>query len=101
MGLVGGCIMGLAVLLYFIVLIRSLAAAPDEALAKVPFLLPTSEAYHDEDVPAVRNFAPWVAAAVLLCIAAYYVPIHDIVKNGISTAPGYRPDSPSAVNRTH
>jgi cytochrome c oxidase subunit 1 len=101
MGLVGGCIMGLAVLLYFIVLIRSLAAAPVAALANVPFLLPTSEPYHDENVPAVQNFAPWVVAAVLLCAAAYYVPIHDIVKNGIPTAPGFRPDSPSAVNKTH
>jgi cytochrome c oxidase subunit 1 len=101
MGLVGGCIMGLAVLLYFIVLIRSLAAVPVVALASVPFLLPTSEPYHDENVPAVQNFAPWVVAAVLLCAAAYYVPIHDIVKNGIPTAPGFRPDSPSAVNKTH
>ena len=101
MGLVGGCIMGIAVLLYFIVLIRSLAAAPVAALANVPFLLPTSEPYHDENVPAVQNFAPWVVAAVLLCAAAYYVPIHDIVKNGIPTAPGFRPDSPSAVSKTH
>jgi len=51
----------------------------------VPFSLPTSEPYHDEDVPAVRNFTPWVVAAVLLCAGAYYVPIRDIAKNGITT----------------
>jgi hypothetical protein len=101
MGLVGGCIMGFAVLLYFIVLVRSLAAAPDAAASQAPFSLPTSEPYHDEDVPAVRNFTPWVAAAVLLCAAAYYVPIRDIAKNGITTAPGFRPDSPAAVDTTH
>jgi hypothetical protein len=101
MGMVGGCIMGLAVLLYFIVLVRSLAAAPDAAASQAPFLLPTSEPYHDEDVPAVRNFTPWVVAAVLLCAAAYYVPIRDIAKNGITTAPGFRPDSPAAVDTTH
>jgi hypothetical protein len=101
MGLVGGCIMGLAVLLYFIVLVRSLAAAPDAALAQTPFSLPTSEPYHDEDVPAVRNFTPWVVAAVLLCAAAYYVPISNIVKFGITTAPGFRPDSPAAVDTTY
>jgi cytochrome c oxidase subunit 1 len=99
MGLIGGCIMGLAVLLYFIVLIRSLAAAPDPQLSNTTFELPTSEPYHDEDVPAVRNFTPWVVVAVLLCAAAYYVPLHDIVKNGTSTAPGFRPNSPSAVNQ--
>ncbi len=101
LGLLGGCIMGLAVLLYFIVLIRSLAAAPDPALAREPFSLPTSEAYHDEDVPAVRNFTPWVAAAVLLCVVAYYGPVRDIATNGVSTAPGFSPDSPATVNRAH
>jgi cytochrome c oxidase subunit 1 len=62
MGMVGGCIMGLAILLYFIVLVRSLAAASDAAASEVPFSLPASETYHDEDVSAVRNFTPWVAA---------------------------------------
>jgi hypothetical protein len=97
--MVGGCIMGLAVLLYFIVLVRSLAAKP--VPAEAPFALPTSEPYHDEDIAAVRNFAPWVAAAVLLCVAAYYVPIANIVKFGITTSPGFRPDSPVVVNTTH
>lgn len=99
MGLLGGCIMGFAVLLYFIVLVRSLAAR--SVPAEAPFALPTSEPYHDEDIAAVRNFAPWVAAAVLLCAAAYYTPISNIVKNGITTAPGFRPDSPAAINTTH
>jgi cytochrome c oxidase subunit 1 len=101
MGMVGGCIMGLAVLLYFIVLVRSLLAAPDAAASQAPFSLPTSEPYHDEDVPAVRNFTPWVVAAVLLCAAAYYVPMSNIVKFGVTTAPGFRPDSPAAVDTTH
>jgi hypothetical protein len=93
--------MGLAVLLYFIVLVRSLAAAPDSALSQVPYLLPTSEPYHDEDIAAVRNFTPWVIAAILLCVASYYAPVRDIVKNGIRTAPGFRPNSPVAVDTTH
>jgi cytochrome c oxidase subunit 1 len=101
LGLVGGCIMGLAVLLFFIVLIRSLAAAPDAALLRQPFLLPTSEPYHDEDVVAVRNFTPWVVVAVLLCAAAYYVPLREVTKSGIPMAPGFRPDNPSAVGEAH
>ena len=101
LGMIGGCIMGLAVLLFFIVLIRSLLAKADPALANVPFSLPTSEPYHDEDIVAVRNFTPWVLAAVLLCAAAYWGPVRDIAKNGITTAPGFSPDNPAAVNTTH
>ncbi len=101
LGMIGGCIMGLACALYFIVLFRSLLAAPDPALADVPFTLPMSEPYHDENMPAVRNFAPWVAVAVFLCVAAYYVPISDIVRNGSVTHPGFIPDSPTAVETTH
>lgn len=100
LGLVGGCIMGLAVLLFFIVLIRSLAAAPEAARAEVPFLLPTSEAHHDEDIPGVRNFAPWVAAAVLLCAAAYAAPLTNILKSGVALAPGYSPASPAAIGKS-
>ena len=97
LGMIGGSIMGLAVLIFFIVLIRSLVSAADPALANVPFVLPTSEPLHDEDIPAVRNFAPWVLAGCLLCAAAYYLPLHDILKNGSSAAPGFRPDNPTAV----
>jgi hypothetical protein len=37
-----------------------------------------SEALHDENIPALRNFAPWVTAAVLIVVASYYMPLHDI-----------------------
>lgn len=96
-GLVGGLIMGLAILLFFVVLIRSLAAAREPGREQEPFSIPLSEPYHDEEVPAVRNFAPWVAGAVLLCILAYYPPFRDIMKSNFKPAPGYRPDSPVAV----
>jgi cytochrome c oxidase subunit I len=96
-GMIGGVIMGLATLLYFIVLIRSLAGARESSLETKPFSIPLSEAYHDEDIPAVRNFAPWVTAAVLIVVAAYYMPIHEIVHSHIPGAVGYHPDSPVAV----
>ena len=96
-GLIGGLIMGLAILVYFVVLLRSLLAATDSARATQPFTVPLSEPYHDEDVSAVKNFAPWVAAAVLLCILAYFTPFRDIMKNNFKPAPGFKPDSPVAV----
>lgn len=101
LGMIGGCIMGLAALLYFVVVVRSLLAKTDASLANTIFALPVSEPYHDEDVPAVRNFTPWVVVAVLLCAAAYYVPIHDILVNGSANAPGFSPNSPAAVDTVH
>jgi cytochrome c oxidase subunit I len=96
-GLVGGLILGLSVLLYFVVLVRTLVARRDPALERVPFSIPLSETFHDENVAGVRNFTPWVAAAVLLAVLAYYPPLSDIVKSHFKSAPGFRPDSPVPV----
>lgn len=96
-GLVGGLIMGLAVLTFFVVLLRCLFAAREADSEREPFLLPVSEVYHDEQISGVRNFTPWVAAAVLLCVLAYYPPIHDILKSNVKPAPGFHPDSPIPV----
>lgn len=71
--------------------------ASDPALAAKPFAVPLSEAYHDEDVPAVRNFAPRVTAAVLIVVIAHYMPIRDIVRTHVLGAVGYHPDSPVTV----
>ncbi len=98
-GVVGGCIMGLAILLYFVVLIRSLAGAQSAVLEGEPFLIPLSETYHNENVPALRNFAPWITAAVLLIAVAYYPPISEIVKSKVKLAPGYSPDNPVAIEK--
>jgi cytochrome c oxidase subunit 1 len=98
-GAVGGCIMGLAILLYFVVLIRSLAGSRSPALEREPFFIPLSEAYHNENVPALRNFTPWITAAVLLIVVAYYPPISEIVKSKVKPAPGYAPDSPVAIEK--
>src|SRR5258708_7713883 len=100
-GMIGGIIMGLAMLLYFVVLVRSLVGAADSALAAKPFQVPLSEALHDENVPALRNFTPWVAAAALIVIAAYYMPLRDIAKTHYPGAVGFHPDSPVAVESRH
>jgi len=99
-GALGGCIMGVALLLYFVVLVRTITAHPARAYRGASALIPVSTAYHDEDVPALRNFSPWIVAAVLLITLAYYPPIHDILKNNFKLAPGYSPDSPAAIGKT-
>ena len=96
-GLVGGCVMALAVVLYFAVLIRSLLA-PSSAQVSDAFALPVSEAYHDEDVPAVKNFLPWIVAAVLALFIAYGPPIAQVIKAGYPGSPGYAPESPVSTD---
>ena len=98
-GAVGGCIMGLAILVYFIVLVRSLAGSRSPGLEHEPFFIPVSELYHDEKVSVLENFSPWITAAVLLIVIAYYPPIRDIVKSNVKLAPGYGPDSPVAIEK--
>jgi cytochrome c oxidase subunit I len=98
-GAVGGCIMGLAILLYFVVLVRSIAAKPAQDYQRDATLIPVSAAYHDEDVPALRNFSPWIIAAVLLIAVAYYPPIHDILKSNFKPAPSYTPESPTVAGK--
>jgi cytochrome c oxidase subunit 1 len=94
---VGGSIMAFAVLIYFVVLIRSLLAPATEK-AKEDFALPASEAYHDEDIAAVRNFRPWVVAAVAAVVVTYTPPILQIMQGNYRGAPGYEPDNPIAVS---
>jgi cytochrome c oxidase subunit 1 len=97
-GALGGVIMGFAILLYFIVLIRSLMSAPVPDAE--PFIIPMSEPYHDENVASVRNFTPWVTAAVLLILIAYYVPTRDIIRSKYQPAPGYSPSSAAPITPT-
>lgn len=97
-GAVGGVLMGLAVVVFFYALISSLlsASSPQDADS---FALPDSEPFHDEDVGAVRNFFPWVAAAVLLIAVSYAPPLIQVLKAGYPGAPGYSPDSPVAIEK--
>jgi cytochrome c oxidase subunit 1 len=96
-GAAGGCVMALAFAVYAYVLLSSLAgpAAAEDADA---FELPASEAYHDEDVPAVRNFGPWVVAAVLLLALSYGPPLAQIAGARYPAAVGFRPNDPAPVS---
>ena len=61
--MIGGIIMGLAILLYFVVLVKSLVGARD----------PQS----DETILGVGYSTRWATAAVLLIVMAYYMPLRD------------------------
>ena len=77
-GAVGGILMGLAVLLFVYVLVRSLASARSAQLAN-SFALPVSEPYHDEDIRVVRNFKPWVVAGIVAILISYVPPLVQVL----------------------
>ena len=41
--------------------------------------LPESEAYHDEDIGVVRNFRPWIVAAVIAILISYIPPLIQVL----------------------
>src|SRR4051794_20019815 len=76
-GAIGGTIMAVAMLLYFVVFFATLLRKK----TSVPLLeLPVSETYHDEDVAAVQSLRPWLVAAVILLIVAYTMPFVELAK---------------------
>ena len=95
-GAIGGTIMFMAMLLYFAVFFATLLRrrTGDGALE-----IPVSEPLHDEDVPAVQSFRPWIVAAVILLFVAYTVPFLDIARAKYEGAPPYSPDRPVAQRR--
>jgi cytochrome c oxidase subunit 1 len=91
LGAIGGVIMTLAMLAFFVVFFATLFAKPVAAPA---LALPSSPAYHDEDFAPVRNFTPWVVIAVLLLLIAYVPPIYEVVTGPTQSVPAYVPSSP-------
>ncbi|MEO8034353.1 MAG: cbb3-type cytochrome c oxidase subunit I [Acidobacteriota bacterium] len=95
-GTIGGTIMFAAMLLYFIVFFGTLLRA---RVREGALELPTSEAYHDEDVASVQNFRPWLVATALLLVLAYTMPFVELARGKYEGAPPYAPGSPVALTR--
>lgn len=95
LGSIGGIIMTLAALMFFIVFFATLfgRAHKEGALELIE-----SEPYHDEHVPAVQKFTPWIVAAALLLIIAYAPPIVQTLRSNFPGARPYSPDSPAPMN---
>ena len=92
-GTIGGVIMFTAMVCFFVVFFATLLRKKTTAGA---LNLPSSEPYHDENVPAVRHLRPWIVAAVLLVIIAYTMPFIEIARGKYEGAPAYTPDRPVA-----
>jgi cytochrome c oxidase subunit I len=92
-GTIGGTIMFVAMLLFFVVFFATLLRAKTSEGA---LMLPVSEPYHDEQVAAVQNLRPWIIAAVILLIVAYTAPFLELANARYEGAPRYTPGSPVA-----
>lgn len=89
---VGGVIMTLAIVIFAVVFFSTLfrKARPEEAVLRFP----VSEAYHNESVSWLRNFKPWIIAAVIIIILAYTPVILDVLSATYGGAPPYSPNNP-------
>lgn len=100
LGSIGGTIMTIAALIFFIVFFATLFSKPAKRGA---LELIVSQPYHDERVPAVQTFTPWLFGAALLLVIAYAPPITQTIRSNFPGAPPYSQDNPrpvsSAANR--
>jgi len=94
--MVGGILMTLSILIFFVVLIRGLLSPRDLEL-ETSFEIPQSECFHADRVGYLKNFRPWVIAAVAATIFAYGPPLYDIYKANYPLVPGFESHSPLPV----
>jgi cytochrome c oxidase subunit 1 len=91
-GAIGGTIMFIAMVLFFINFFAALLIKAQEKSGELRF--PTSEAYHDENIRWVQNFKPWVAAMIVAILIAYIPPLYQVVTGNQQKAVPYYPWSP-------
>ncbi len=88
---VGGIIMTIAALMFFVVFFGTLFGRP---VKRGALELIVSEPYHDERVPAVQSFTPWLVGAALLLVIAYAPPLAQTIRSHFPGAPPYSPQRP-------
>lgn len=95
LGSIGAIIMTIAMVMYFIVFFATLFGKKrhEEAL-----VFPVADVYHDQPVPIVERFRPWIIASILLLIVAYLPPFLDLARNRFPSAPAFLPNSPVPLN---
>jgi cytochrome c oxidase subunit I len=95
LALMGGIIMFIAGLMYFIVFFGTMLSKRREA-SLLEF--PVSEAYHDEPrVPLFDTFKPWIVTMAIILLIAYIPALMNVFKNTGPDAPGFTPDNPVPI----
>jgi cytochrome c oxidase subunit 1 len=95
LGSIGGTIMTIAALMFFVVFFATLFS---KSVKQGTLELIVSEPYHDERVPAVQTFTPWLAGAALLLVIAYAPPITQTIRSNFPGAPPYSQDNPRPIS---
>jgi hypothetical protein len=95
LGSIGGTIMTIAAVMFFVVFFATLLGKRQKQGA---LELIESEPYHDERVPAVQSFTPWLAGAALLLVIAYAPPITQTIRSNFPGAPPYSQDNPRPIS---
>jgi cytochrome c oxidase subunit 1 len=95
LGTVGGTIMAIAALMFFIVFFVTLFSRSTKAGA---LELVVSDPYHDEQVRAVQSFTPWLVGTALLLVVAYTPPIAQTLRSNFPGARPFTPDRPTPIN---
>jgi cytochrome c oxidase subunit 1 len=95
LGSIGGTIMTVAALIFFIIFFATLFSRSTKQGA---LELLVSEPYHDEQVRVVQSFTPWLAGALLLLIIAYAPPIAQTLRSNFPGAPPFAPDRPLPIS---
>ena len=94
LGSIGGTIMTIAAVMFFVVFFATLLGKRQKQGALEMIV---SEPYHDERVPAVQSFTPWLAGAALLLVIAYAPPITQTIRSNFPGAPPYSQDNPRPI----
>lgn len=87
----GGIIMTIAVIFYFYVLLKSVFSKETK---NINFEIPLATPLHDENIPIVNTWKPWIALALVLCLVSYGPPIYEILKEDNPGGTAFSPDSP-------
>lgn len=91
LGTVGATVMTVAMAVYFVIFFATLFG---KKRTESELSFPVSEPYHDEDVPVVQTFKPWIVASVILLVIAYVPPFLEVIRGRYAGAPAYSPGSP-------
>jgi len=98
LALVGGIIMFIAGVLFFIVFFGTMISKKQ---TESSLELPVSEILHDEKrIPLFDKFKPWLVTMAVILVIAYTPALINAVKNTGPGAPRYTPDNPVPVENS-
>ena len=89
---IGGIIMFTAMVIYFFVFFSTFLAKKRKEADTIEF--PIAEPYHDENVPWVQNFTPWIIVLLILVAIAYTPVLMDVFQATFGGSPPFSPDNP-------